>query len=293
MSQAGSTLAPGGGGGGGDVSGPGSSTDNAIARWDGATGTLIQNSGVILDDSNNITGVNDLTVGNDLSVTNDVFVTSGDVAVGVVSATATVHIAGGVTSVGGAPLKIDAGTLTAVPEEGALEFDGSYFYWTDSTPERHSIGDVNGPGSGLPTTDNAIVRWNGTTGDMIQNSLVIIDDSGNVTGIEDLTVNDLTTLSAGVVYAHRSVAVSDNIELTDYFVGVTDNTAGRTLTLPSGAATGQSFTVKDEAGTAGTANAITVDTAGAELIDGAATASINSDYGALRFYFDGTNYFIY
>ena len=39
------------------VNGPGSSTDNAIARWDGTTGTTIQNSSVIIDDSNNVSGI--------------------------------------------------------------------------------------------------------------------------------------------------------------------------------------------------------------------------------------------
>lgn len=43
-----------GGGGGGDVSGPGSSTDNAIVRWDGTTGTLIKNSTVTLSDTGDI-----------------------------------------------------------------------------------------------------------------------------------------------------------------------------------------------------------------------------------------------
>ena len=37
------------------VQGAASSTDNAIARWDGTTGTIIQNSGVTIDDSNNVT----------------------------------------------------------------------------------------------------------------------------------------------------------------------------------------------------------------------------------------------
>ena len=40
--------------GSGDVVGPASSTDNAVARFDLATGKLIQNSGVIIDDSNNL-----------------------------------------------------------------------------------------------------------------------------------------------------------------------------------------------------------------------------------------------
>jgi hypothetical protein len=41
-----------GGGGTGDVAGPTSSTDNAIVRYDGTTGKLIQDSGVTIDDTN-------------------------------------------------------------------------------------------------------------------------------------------------------------------------------------------------------------------------------------------------
>jgi hypothetical protein len=43
--------------GSGDVVGPASSTDNAIARFDLATGKLIQNSGILIDDSDNMSGV--------------------------------------------------------------------------------------------------------------------------------------------------------------------------------------------------------------------------------------------
>ena len=39
----------------GDVVGPASATDNAIVRFDLTTGKLIQNSGVTIDDSNNLT----------------------------------------------------------------------------------------------------------------------------------------------------------------------------------------------------------------------------------------------
>ena len=42
-----------GGGGGGDVVGA-SSTDNAVARFDGTTGKQLQDSGVTIDDSGNI-----------------------------------------------------------------------------------------------------------------------------------------------------------------------------------------------------------------------------------------------
>lgn len=40
-----------GGGGSGNVNGPASATDNAIARWDGSTGKLLQNSGATISDA--------------------------------------------------------------------------------------------------------------------------------------------------------------------------------------------------------------------------------------------------
>lgn len=47
----------------GDCDGPGSSTDNAIARFDSTTGKLLQNSGVIVDDNDKITGPTTITFG--------------------------------------------------------------------------------------------------------------------------------------------------------------------------------------------------------------------------------------
>ena len=47
--------------GAGDVTGPGSSTDNAIARFDGTTGKIIQNSGITINDSADIASARSLT----------------------------------------------------------------------------------------------------------------------------------------------------------------------------------------------------------------------------------------
>jgi hypothetical protein len=46
--------------GGGDVTGPSSSTNHAIARFDGITGKIIQNSGVTIDDNANVAGARSL-----------------------------------------------------------------------------------------------------------------------------------------------------------------------------------------------------------------------------------------
>ena len=42
---------------------PASSTDNAVVRWDGATGRILQDSATILDDSDNITIPGTITAG--------------------------------------------------------------------------------------------------------------------------------------------------------------------------------------------------------------------------------------
>lgn len=47
----------GGGAGSGDVVGPSSATDNAIARYDGTTGKIIQNSAVTINDTADVGGV--------------------------------------------------------------------------------------------------------------------------------------------------------------------------------------------------------------------------------------------
>ena len=68
------------GGGSGDVVGPASATDNAIARFDLTTGKLIQNSGVTIDDSNNVTVAGRIIVtGGTTSLTD---ATLGNAAVG-------------------------------------------------------------------------------------------------------------------------------------------------------------------------------------------------------------------
>jgi hypothetical protein len=56
-----SIVQVGGGAGTGDVAGPSSSTDNAITRFDGSTGKLIQNSVVTVSDTGAVAGVTSIT----------------------------------------------------------------------------------------------------------------------------------------------------------------------------------------------------------------------------------------
>lgn len=56
-------------GSGGFPGDPGSSTDNAIVRWDGTDGSVLQNSGVVINDAKDTSGINDLTMTGNITAT--------------------------------------------------------------------------------------------------------------------------------------------------------------------------------------------------------------------------------
>ncbi len=62
----------GGGGGSGDVTGPASSTDNTLPRFDGTGGKTLQGSGVVVDDSNSVSGVTGLNMTGNITVSGTV-----------------------------------------------------------------------------------------------------------------------------------------------------------------------------------------------------------------------------
>lgn len=68
---------------------------------------------------------------------------------------------------------------------GVSSADGTTPTTIYADPDTHRLlvdlgAGVVGPGL---STNNAIVRWDGTTGETIQNSLATIDDSGNVDAV--------------------------------------------------------------------------------------------------------------
>jgi hypothetical protein len=102
------------------------------------------------------------------------------------------------------------------------------------------------------------------------------------------------TLSVGQAFALGRTAVSDaayTVLATDAKVCYTALTAARVVTLPAASTlSGQSLVVKDESGACSATNTITVAPASG-TIDGAANKVINTAYGVLRVYSNGTNWF--
>ena len=68
--------------------------------------------------------------------------TSGNVGIGTTSPTAYLHLKAGTATAGTAPIKLTAGTNLGTPEAGAIEFDGTNLYFTDSGGTRRQLAVV-------------------------------------------------------------------------------------------------------------------------------------------------------
>lgn len=156
-------LYAGGGGGGGGIGGNTGSTDNAILRADGTGGSTLQTSGITIADGASGT----------LSGTN-----SGDQNIFSTIAAGGQSLVADSTS---DTLTLVAGTNVSITADSATDTI------TISATGGSGGGNVSGPAS--PTTDNALVRWDGTTGQLIQNSSVTLSDTQEMSGLKSLTFN--------------------------------------------------------------------------------------------------------
>lgn len=118
------------------------------------------------------------------------------------------------------------------------------------------------------------------------------------TGMETsgyLKVSGSAIFGAGITHAQTTITnPTYEISLTDYYLGVDASSNQVTLSLPAAAlaGAGKTYVIKDEAGPSAT-NVITIEGRDGETMDGAGTIDIDSPYGALSLYCDGTSWFIY
>jgi hypothetical protein len=193
--------------GSGDVTGPGSSTNTAFARFSGTTGKIIQDSSLLGDGSGNISGIASLTLNNagslrtSQSAGNTVLLQAYDVD--------------------GAAY-VTFGTLTA---NNTPTFDLSASTTIGGNPI--GTGNVTGPGS---ATDTAFARYNGTTGKIIQDSQVTCDGSGNIGAIGSLTVATGGALRSGTSAGNTLLIQGYDTDTGPAYVNFLTITSGTTPT---------------------------------------------------------------
>lgn len=301
------------GAGSGDVVGPASSTDNAIARFDGTTGKLIQNSGVTIDDNGKLTGVasaagyssvnlppgtapsspsdgdlwftttgffmryggnpamqvervghvhpaNDITsgtlaAGRMPALTGDVTTTVGTVATTIANDAVT---NAKLANMAANSIKLNNTGAAADPIDGTVAQLNAMINSTvaptfanvsgkPTTISGYGITDgVVGPAS---ATDNAIARFDLTTGKLIQNSGAIIDDNGKI------IVPASTSASAGLNNppgaAPTSPVNGDIWSTSTAFFCRINGVTQTVMTLAGGTMTGKITTLASATGGAG------------------------------------------
>lgn len=152
-------------------------------------------------------------------------------------------------------------TAAATPSAGNLAAgelavnitDGKLFYKDNGGVVRvlataaGSAGDVVGPGS---STDNALVRFDGTTGKLVQSSVGVLSDAGALSGLTSVAATTFTGTLTGNASTATTLQTSRTIwgqsfdgsaNVTGALTGVTDLTASGSLTLNGGTANGVAY----------------------------------------------------
>jgi hypothetical protein len=194
--------------GSGDVVGPASAVDNRIARFDLATGKVIQSS---------LASVNDTGAIN----------TPGDVVANAFSSTFSSGSSGGIyyyarpasgTTLAGAVQSDILGDQLRIFEVGGV-FRG----WNlDIAAGAGGVGTKFVGMNGVPV-DNALVRWDGTTGRFVQSSAATITDLGTLTNINitgTASYNEILQLRSwqnvgGTLWNRLSVAAESGAIVVD------------------------------------------------------------------------------
>lgn len=174
-------------------------------------------------------------------------------------------------------------TFASLPVAGAVQGEvvlvkdtKNLYEWTGSAWSLVVAGGSNviGPAS---STDNAVVRFDGTTGQLLQNGVVTIGDTGNVTGIVNLTVTGTTILAtalSGPIRAASGTISTGNTSLTTEVSGVLPVANGGTN---SGTALGNNRIISSISG-AIKESGVTLDGSNNVTIPGSLTISGTSSY---------------
>lgn len=122
------------------------------------------------------------------------------------------------------PAKVPTTSDLALGEIAVNTYDGVMYIKKDNGTASivqvgggSGSGDVVGPSS---STDNAVARFDTTTGKLIQNSVVTIDDAGNIVGVNAITFDvtpTATPTTAGAIYwdeGNKSPSVNLDADVT-------------------------------------------------------------------------------
>ena len=293
-----------------------STTDNALMRSDGVLGAAVQDSSIIIDDSDNVSGMGTLgcgtiTIGADVNLfrdsanvlrTGDSLIVDGDFTVS--GTTTTVDTTNLVVTDANILLNDGAGSAPADDvagisiERGATGADAS-LVWNESN-NRFSMGLVAGEIDIVDLSSAQTLTTKTLTSPVINTPTGIVKGDvglGNVDNTSDatkdaatatLTNKTMTRIANTFTRIVTTYSSEQTLSITvDDFVLVSGNT---TLNLPAVASSsGVEFTIKK---TDSNATTVTLDGNASETIDGATTFAFTEQYESVTIVCDGSAWFV-
>ena len=210
-------------GAGGSFSGPGSSTDNAVVRFNGTGGATGQNSGLIVVDSNNVTGAANVTLSGELDAATGDFSGIIDVA-GAATLASLVCTAGGTFGGGYGSTGATISTAGVGQFNGALTTDGALT----------ASGDISFDGGAFVFNEAGADKDFRIEGDA-QANLFFVDASVD-------TINLRSTASANTASGAQTLGIHGEAA----FYRQEDNAYGRSLTFVKSRGSGAEKTVDND-----------------------------------------------
>ena len=212
------------------VVGAASSIDNSLPKFDGTTGKVIQTTGIIIDDSNNVSGVNDLTVNGNVIINGNTIQINSEISTSDAVIDMNDGEVGSGVTLGYAGLNIDRGSAN------------NYWLGFDEVRDGFSIGEITALSAPQiattqlvatredSPTDNALTTWDSATGKLITSSTLTYVDGATSTLSMNADTDSTTILGNTRIHSYTTgiAHFSHNAMTTNLNYALRQNSSGLT-----------------------------------------------------------------